>query len=170
MIRTAPLLALLLAVGMSPAHALDKTDAAVPERLTFGYDGEGKIDATPAACLAYAKDFEGSHGSDAKTAAKEVCDARQRHIDAYAAVQKSYRKMVAAIGGDGGIHAANAAGAFQTMIAACIDHKTGLVTPGRQEMTDIIPNEIATRCLELGQRVLDEETTFLAGDVDRISP
>jgi hypothetical protein len=164
------LLMLLLAIGVTPANALDEADAPIPNTLTFGYEGEGQADASPASCLAYAKNFEGSHQTDMKAAAKEVCDARQHHIDAYAAVQKSYRRLVDAVGGDGGVHAADAARAFQTMIAACIDHKSDLVHPGRQEMLDVIPNEIATRCLELGKRVLEDETTFLAGDVERVSP
>jgi hypothetical protein len=184
MLRASPLAILLLATCAAPAIAADKTVAyndlttgavepALPGKLKFGYEGEGKVDASPEACLAFAKEFEGSHGAgpeEIKAQADEVCVSRKRHADAYAALQDSYRKMVEAVDGDGAIHSGEAVRAFEGMIAACVKHKQGLVTPGKQTVVDMIPNEIAARCLDLGKNLLDEETAFLKGDVDRIAP
>ena len=33
-----------------------RADTAVPDHLTIGYDHEGKIDASPQACLTYVKE------------------------------------------------------------------------------------------------------------------
>ena len=53
------------------------------------------------------------------------------------------------------------------MVKACIDHKSGL-TPGGHNITiDIIPNDIAARCLEMGRKVLDEETDWLTVDPEK---
>jgi hypothetical protein len=184
MLRLSSLLILLFAACAAPAGAADKTVAynslttgavepVLPAKLKFGYEGEGKVDASPAACLSFAKEFEGSHGADAaevKANADEVCASRKRHADAYAALQDSYRKMVEALDGDELLHSASSVRAFESMIAACVAHKHGLVGPGKQSVVDMIPNEIAARCLDLGKNLLDEETAFLKGDVDRISP
>ena len=52
------------------------------------------------------------------------------------------------------------AAAFKTLVKACIDHKTGLTTGGHNIMIDIIPNDIATACLNIGKTVLDNETSW----------
>ena len=47
------------------------------------------------------------------------------------------------------------------MVKDCIDHKTSLTTGGHNIMIDIIPNDIATACLNLGKTVLDNETLLV---------
>ena len=50
---------------------------------------------------------------------------------------------------------------------ACIDHKSGLTPGGHNISTDIIPNDIAARCLDLGRRMLDEEAAWLTTDPEK---
>lgn len=63
--------------------------AMPPDRLTIGYDEEGKIDASPKACLGAVKEITQWNEADTQRGAREVCAARQKHVDAYAALQTS---------------------------------------------------------------------------------
>ena len=55
------------------AHAKE----APPERLTIGYEGEGKVDASWQACLASVKeDTEGWSKTDIESGARKICAAR----------------------------------------------------------------------------------------------
>ena len=87
-----------------------------------------------------------------------MCAARKRHIEAYAAIQKSYKALAKQIEPDHRIDPASAVTAFKAMVKDCIDHKTSLTTGGHNIMIDIIPNDIATACLNIGKTVLDNET------------
>lgn len=148
-------LALLLA---SSAYAKDEARKPLPDHLTFGYDEEGKVDATPAACEAVVKETVEWGPEETKQAVKDVCAARKRHIEAYAAIQKSYKALAKEIEPDHRIDPASAVTAFKAMVKDCIDHKTSLTTGGHNIMIDIIPNDIATACLKIGKTVLDNET------------
>jgi hypothetical protein len=147
--------AILLA---STAYAQDEARKPLPEHLTFGYDDEGKVDASTAACEAVVKETVEWGPEETKRAVKDVCAARKRHVDAYAAIQKSYRALAKEIEPDHRIDPAAAVTAFQAMVKDCIDHKTNLTTGGHNIMLDIIPNDIAAACLKIGKGVLDDET------------
>ena len=157
------LVAVLLATG---AFAQNEGRKPLPAQLTFGYDEEGKVDASPAACEAVVKEVVEWGPEETKRAVKDVCAARKRHVDAYAAIQKSYKALVKEIEPDHRIDPASAVTAFEAMVKACIDHKSSLTTGGHNIMIDIIPNDIAAACLKIGKTVLDDETYwFTHGDV-----
>ena len=101
------------------------------------------------------------------SAIKDVCGARQRHVDSYAAIQKSYQALAKLIGEDNRLDTAAAVTSFEAMVKACIDHKSNVITGGHNVMIDVIPNDIAARCFESGRRMLDEETAWLIADPGR---
>ena len=77
------------------AHAKE----APPERLTIGYEGEGKVDASWQACLASVKEeTEGWSKTDIENGARKICAARKRHVEAYAALQSKYRTLMGLLG------------------------------------------------------------------------
>jgi hypothetical protein len=76
-------------------------------------------------------------------------------------VQKSYKALVAAIGGDHRLDAPAAAKNFSTMVKACIDYKSNLTSGGHNVMTDIIPNAIAADCLTAGKKMIDVDAKGL---------
>jgi len=155
-----PLLALALVSG-APATAQDQTP--LPDRLTFGYQDEGAVDASPAACLAFVKEVTLWNEADAKRGADEVCAARRHHLQAYNEVQRNYRRLAPILEADRRLNGAASMQDFQTMIKACINHKYGLSTGGHNIRIDIIPNDIAAECLRLGADLLARETTALTG-------
>ena len=53
---------------------------------------------------------------------------------------------------------------FEAMVKACIDHKANVTTGGHEIRIDVIPNDIAARYLDMGRKMLDEETAWLTGD------
>ena len=158
--RVLPLLVSFLLAANLPAYAQSEARKPLPDHLTFGYDEEGKIDATPAACEAVVKETVEWGPEETKQAVKDVCAARKRHIEAYAAIQKSYKALAKQIEPDHRIDPASAVTAFKAMVKDCIDHKTNLTTGGHNIMIDIIPNDIATACLNIGKTVLDNETSW----------
>jgi hypothetical protein len=161
-ISVAALLAVVLAAA-SPAGAQEP----MPPTLVFGYENEGKIDASDAACEAFVKDMVEWSEAETKRAINDVCAARRRHIEAYAAIQKSYKALVAQVHEDTRLEQARSVEAIRTMVKACIDHKSGLTPGGHNIAIDIIPNDIATRCLEIGKNLLDGEVAWLIADPDR---
>jgi hypothetical protein len=136
------------------AHA----EAALPDLLTIGYDNEGQIDASAPACLAYVKDVTQWDAAMADQGASDVCAARKRHVEAYAALQSNYKSFVKAFSVDRRLDLADAVSNFRILVKACIDHKSGLTTGGHNIMVDIIENDIAARCLTLGSDLLKDET------------
>src|SRR5262249_10526267 len=64
--------------------------------LVIGYDHEGKIDASPQACLAHVKEITAWDKAMTDKGAKDVCAARKRHVEAYAALQANYKSFVKA--------------------------------------------------------------------------
>jgi hypothetical protein len=100
-------------------------------------------------------------------AVRDVCAARKAHVDAYAAIQKSYKTLVTQIRDDTRLEQAASVRAIQTMVKACIDHKSGLTPGGHNIAIDIIPNDIAARCLEIGRKMLDDETNWLTADPEK---
>ncbi|MFA5900059.1 MAG: hypothetical protein WC829_13215 [Hyphomicrobium sp.] len=132
----------------------------LPKALHIGYEGEGAVDASTAACTATVKDLVEWEDDQMRAAVKTVCSARQAHIDAYADLQKSYKHFASVFGEDTRIETADAVQQFQHMIKACIDHKSDLTPGGHNIAIDIIPNGIATNCLQWGKRMLDDETAW----------
>lgn len=131
---------------------------APPERLTIGYEDEGKIDATWQACLAWVKEeTEGWSKAAIEKAARKVCAARKRHVEAYEALQSHYRTLTGLLAQDVRLSPAEAAANLKIMVKACIDHKFGITTGGHNIMVDVIENEIAGKCLALGANLLRDE-------------
>lgn len=154
----------VLVAAAVPASAQEP----LPDHLTFGYEDEGKVDASQAACEAYIKDAVEWPEAETKQAIEDVCGARQWHVEAYAAIRKSYKALAKQIGEDNRLDQAKAVKGIEAMVKACIDHKTGLTTGGHNIAIDIIPNEIAARCLEIGRGMLDEEIAWLTRDLDKV--
>lgn len=105
-----------------------------------------------------------------KQAIEDVCGARKRHVEAYAAIQKSYKALAKQIGEDNRLDQATAVKSFEAMVKACIDHKSNITTGGHNIMIDVIPNDIAAQCLTLGKKLLDEETAWFGDPESRSSP
>ena len=160
-------IALTLAAGaLCPAGAV----YIVPDRLTFGYAEEGKIDASPTACATYVNTTVEWEAAQMQQAIADVCAARKRHVEAYAAIQKAYARLRNNLF-DVRIEGAAAVMHFQSMVKACIDHKLGLNPGGHNIAIDIIPNEIAADCLTVGTKLLTDETASFAGrNEQRASP
>jgi hypothetical protein len=78
--RLAIALAIILAAAL-PAFAEDPRP--MPEQLTFGYDEEGKVDASQAGCEGYVKENVEWSQPEMSNAIKDVCGARKRHVEAY---------------------------------------------------------------------------------------
>jgi hypothetical protein len=156
------MIALALALSLLPLPSLAKDSQRIPDRLTFGYEEEGKIDPTESGCEVFVKDMVEWSEDEMKRAIKEVCAARRKHVEAYADMQKSYALLVAQIRADTRLEQASAVKNIEAMVKACIDHKTALTPGGHNIAIDIIPNEIAAECLTIGKRLLDDETAWLA--------
>ena len=139
----------------------------LPDKLTFGYEEEGKVDATKAGCDAFVEEMVEWSEEDMQRAIRDVCAARKAHIDAYAAIQKSYKTLLARIRDDTRLEQAASVTAMQTMVKACIDHKSGLTPGGHNIAIDIIPNDLTARCLEIGRKLLDDETDWLTVDPEK---
>jgi hypothetical protein len=130
----------------------------VPDRLIIGYENEGKIDASPQACLATVKEITEWDKAQTEKGAKEVCVARRRHVDAYAALQASYRNFVKAFSADRRLDLAGAVTGLKALVKDCIEHKHGLTTGGHNIRIDIIENDIVSDCLILANNLIRDET------------
>jgi hypothetical protein len=134
------------------------TEDPPPEHLTIGYDNEGKIDASPQACVADVKaETAGWSNKEIEEAARKQCAARKRHVEAYEALQKNYRTLRGLLAQDVRTEPADAAAKLEIMVKACIDHKSGVTTGGHNVMVDVIENDIAAKCLSLGANLLRDE-------------
>jgi hypothetical protein len=142
------------------ALAADNERAPLPDKLTFGYDGEGNVDARPEKCLADAHEVVEWSEEETKKAGRLMCAARKKHADAYAAIQKSYQALLKHIEPDHRLNPPEAIAGIEAMVKACIDHKMNINTGGHNIYIDIIPNDVAAACLKLGKDVLDDETAW----------
>ena len=91
---------IIIAIAVVLAGGLARAETAVPDRLVIGYDNEGKIDASPQACLAHVKEITEWDKAQTEKGAKDVCAARKRHVEAYAALQGNYKNFVKAFSVD----------------------------------------------------------------------
>jgi hypothetical protein len=135
--------------------------AMPPDRLTIGYDGEGKIDASPKACLATVKEIAQWNEADTQKGARDVCAARKAHVDAYAALQATYKTFIHEVMKDRRYDWAGAATTTVTLVKTCMDHKFSITTGGHNIQIDIINNEIAAACLTLATNLMRDETSQL---------
>ena len=150
--------AVIFGLALAAAGTAAAENAPLPQRLTLGYEHEDKIDASPAACLALVKEITEWGKAETDKGAKDVCAARKRHLDAYNALQASYREFIKAFSTDRRLDLAGSVAAFKALFKACLDHKFGLTTGGHNIMIDIIENDITTACLVLGNNLLKDET------------
>jgi hypothetical protein len=150
-------IAVVLAVALGCAD-FARAETAVPDSITIGYDNEGKIDASPQACLAHVKEITQWDKAQTEKGAKDVCAARRRHVEAQAALQANYKNFVKAFSVDRRLNLPAAVASFKVLVKACVDHKFGLTTGGHNIMIDIIENDIAAQCLTLGSNLLKDET------------
>jgi hypothetical protein len=174
MIRFAlPFLALSLlfspAIAQDPAPepeaATEQDKAPMPETLVIGYEDEGKVEATDKVCRAFVVDMVEWDKAEMEQAVKDVCAQRQKHIDAYAKLQAAYSDFRAVISEQTRFDGAAAARHISALIKNCIDMKWALSTGGHNIGTDLVPNFIATTCLDLGHDLLQKETeTFTSQD------
>ncbi|MEI9902201.1 MAG: hypothetical protein WDN31_21320 [Hyphomicrobium sp.] len=88
---------MFLALALVTANCAAADD--LPAKLTIGYEDEGEVDASPKACEATVKDLVEWEAAEMKEAVKTVCAARKQHVDAYAALQASYKKFAKVFGG-----------------------------------------------------------------------
>lgn len=135
--------------------------AMPPDHLTIGYDEEGKIDASPEACLALVKEITQWNEADTQKGAREVCAARKKHVDAHAALQASDKVFIQVVMKDRRYDWAEAAATVPTLVKTCISHKFSITTGGHNIRIDIINNEIAAACLTLAANLMREETRQL---------
>ena len=148
-------------ISEAPARAQDDDGwHPPPDHLTVGYEEEGKVDASPKACEAFVRDMVEWTEDEVQRGIAEVCAARKRHIEAYAALQKSYSELMTYAGQDHRLSQVEAAKNLGAMVKACIDHKSNLTTGGHNIRLDIIPNDIAAACLKLGKELLDAESDW----------
>ena len=119
------MIALIATAALSQAaHA----ESAVPSELIIGYDSEGKVDPSPQACLAHVKEVTEWDKAATERGAQQVCAARKRHADAYAALQSNYKAFVEAFSQDRRLNLPEAVSNLKTLIKACMDHKFGIAT------------------------------------------
>ena len=149
--------AVALAVAFACADSA-RAETAVPDSITIGYDNEGKIDASPHACLTHVKEITLWDKAQTEKGARDVCAARKRHVEAYAALQSNYKNFVKAFSVDQRLNLASAVSNLATLVKACMEHKFGLTTGGHNIMIDIIENDIAAECLVLGSNLIRDET------------
>ena len=75
--RVLPLLVAFLIAANLPAYAQSEARKPLPDHLSFGYDQEGKVDATPAACEAVVKEtVEWRAGGNQAGGQGRVCRAQ----------------------------------------------------------------------------------------------
>ncbi len=151
------LIALAALFGLGGVE-IARAETAVPDRLVIGYDNEGKIDASPQACVASVKEITEWDKAQTEKGAKDVCAARKRHVEAYQGLQSNYRNFVKAFAVDRRLDLPAAVSNLKILVKACIDHKFGLTTGGHNIMIDIIENDIAAQCLALGSNLIKDET------------
>lgn len=151
-------IAFALCLAGMVAGGAQAEEGALPPTLTIGYEHEGQIDASHKACLALVKEITEWDAAQTEKGAKTVCAARQRHVEAYNALQANYRNFVKAFSVDRRLSVPDSIKAFKTLVKACIDHKFGLTTGGHNIMIDVIENDIVASCLTLGSNLLKDET------------
>lgn len=159
MFRPLVLLALVPLLATPAAAGEDQ----MPETLVVGYDEEGKVDASDAACRAFVAAMVDWGKPEVDQAVVDVCAVRKRHVESYAALQDAYKAFRAELADNVRLDGASAAKHLSLMIKACIDHKWGLTTGGHNIRLDMIPNAVDADCLDIGRDLIVKETAVLKG-------
>jgi hypothetical protein len=157
----APRLAAAALITMVVGAAAE--DNRAPATFTIGYEEEGKVDASPEACRAFVTETVDWDKAETKQAVHDVCAARKRHVEAYAALQTNYTDFAKAFDQDVRLDVATAVRSLGAMIKSCMDFKMNLTTGGHNIAIDIIPNDIAASCLSIGAELLEAETKRYRG-------
>lgn len=144
-------------IGMAGTGMARAEDRTLPPTLTIGYEHEGQIDASHQACLALVKEITEWGPAETEKGAQTVCAARKRHVEAYNALQATYRNFVKTFSVDRRLSLPESVASFKTLVKACIEHKFGLTTGGHNIMIDVIENDIDASCLTLGNNLLKDE-------------
>jgi hypothetical protein len=139
-----------------------RAEDEIPSQLVTGYDGEGQVDLSFHACLAHVQEVTTWEKGELERGAKDVCAARKRHADAYAALKSNYKAFVKAFSGDRRLDLPEAVSNLKALIKACMDHKFGITTGGHNIMIDVIENDIRAGCLRLGSNLIKDETKRFA--------
>jgi hypothetical protein len=132
-----------------------------PEHLTIGYEGEGNVDASAKACEAFVRSMVEWSEDEIVIGTAEVCGARKPHLLAYEALQKSYAALRQRLLTHHKIDAGAAIKSFTAMVKDCIEHKISMSDGGHNIRSDMIPNDDAAICLNMGKQLLDAETDWL---------
>ncbi len=156
--------AVILSASLGSAVAAQDEDTRAPGKLVIGYEEEGKVDASPAACRAFVKETVEWEPAEEKRAIEDVCAARKRHVDAYNAMQRAYAKFAKTFNEDNRLDVATSVKSFEALVKSCIDYKFNLTTGGHNIAIDLIPNTIAADCLTMGTGLLEAETKRYNGD------
>jgi hypothetical protein len=173
MIRSLSVALLAFVFALSPALAQEddgtRADAPpMPETLVIGYDQEGHVDPTEDSCRVFVTEMVEWEKAEMDQAVRNVCEYRQKHADAYKAFQGAYGKFRSALQKQIRFDGGAAARALGLMVKSCIDMKWALSTGGHNVGIDMIPNEIAVTCLEMGRQMLVKETDRL--NIDEPQP
>ena len=134
--------------------------------LIIGYPNEGKVDATLDRCSKTVTSMTAWSGSDLKEGIAKVCAARNRHLAAYERLQSDYRLFAATVTTDRRLNLTVSANHLKAFIKSCMDQKFAITTGGHNILLDIIPNEIAADCLNLGAELLEGDTARLTCQPD----
>lgn len=151
-----------LALAASPCALAD--DKAMPKTLVIGYENEGKVDTSEQGCRAFVTQTVEWDKAQTDQAVKDVCEHRKKHAEAYAALQAAYKDFRAALAPQTRFDGALAVQHLVDMIKSCMEHKWAISTGGHNVGLDMVPNEIATQCLEIGRDLLVKENAYLKGD------
>jgi hypothetical protein len=95
------------------------------DNLIVDYENEGKIDGSMASCIADGT-VPGRNSVENERFARLLCDARNRHIEAYQGLQSAYRRFLHVISQDSGARRMNvpiSIAHLRVMIKSCIEHK-----------------------------------------------
>jgi hypothetical protein len=158
LLRLIAVLTILAAASLS-VQAAD--EAEMPKTLVIGYDQEGHVDASEAACRVFVKEMVEWEPAEMEKAVKDVCAYRKKHLDAYAALQKAYGALRDTLKEQTRFDGAAAARGIAAMVNGCIDMKWALSTGGHNVGIDMMPNAIAAECLNMGRETVERETSAL---------
>lgn len=161
MFRYATILAIAVSVPLCAARAADGDNADMPETLIIGYDEEGKVDPSEASCRAFVTETVEWDKAETDQAVKDVCQHRQQHVDAYESIQSAYVIFRGVLQEQTRFEGAKAATSVAALVKNCIDFKWALSTGGHNIGIDMMPNAIATQCLDMGRAMIEKETSAL---------
>lgn len=124
------------------------------------------MDATLDGCSKTVASITAWNGSDLNKGIAKACAARNRHLAAYERLQSDYRLFAAAVTTDRRLNLTASANHLKAFIKSCMDQKFAITTGGHNILVDIIPNEIAAECLNLGAELLERDTATLTCQPD----